>query len=539
MKQQIIIPIIGSLLMVFISRPMSAQDSFFDLGKIPEIKITFEQENWRYLLDSLRYNGEGMLDGTVEAAGTTMEKAGVRYRSGVGFTPSSKRNGLYIQLPSDVSSDQLKGYTVLDLSSAVRDPSLVREVLAYDIIRSYVPAPKANFTKVFINEDYYGLFVNIEPLDGPFWDRYGLSGKGSLFLSNPEIVEQEPEGCNVRIYGSLGEDQGTNCLQNHFDAKAGANWGALERLTQVLNSDIDKIEQVLDVDKALWMLAFNNVIANLNSYSGQYSPNYYLYQGEDGRFIPIVTNLNLAFGSFKNTGSGSDLGVRQMIQLDPLLHSDNPSMPLISRLLSNELYKKQYLSHMGTILADHFKDEAFKEKTAALQQEILSPLMEDVNKYYPTSDFLKSKEAIIGKKSRIPGLVDFMEKRANFLKMNPAFTILPPAISEVTVKKRERFSSQRVSDFEIQAKIGKFTKRVHVYYRFSDNAAFKLAEMKDNGNSSDEQPNDDIYGVKITPPSGQNSIEYYIFAENAKAVNYSPMHYTQERYTTSIQELNK
>lgn len=539
MKQQIIFPIIGSLLMVFVSGPLLAQDSFFDLGKTPEIKITFEQENWRYLLDSLRYNGEGTLAGTLEAAGATIEPAGVRYRSGVGFTPGSKRNGLYIELPTGVSNDKLKGYTALDLSSAVRDPSLVREVLAYDIIRSYVPAPKANFAKVFINEDYYGLFVNIEPLDDPFWERYGLSGKGSLFLSNPEIIEQEPDGCNVRIYGSLAEDQGIECLQNHFDADPGADWRGLESLIAVLNGDIGKIEEVLDVDKALWMLAFNNVIANLNSYSGQYSPNYYLYQGDDGRFVPIVTNLNLAFGSFKNTGSGSDLGIRQMIQLDPLLHSDNPGMPLISRLLSNDLYKKQYLNHMSTILNDHFKGDDFKEKTTALQQEILSPLMEDFNKYYPTSDFLKSKEEIIGKKSRIPGLVDFMAKRAKFLKMHPAFTILPPEISEVEVKRRERFSSKRVSDFEIQAKIGKFTKRVHLYYRFKDGESFKVAEMKDNGNSSDEQANDDVYGVKITPPADQKSIEYYIFAENAKAVNYSPAHYTKERYTASIQELNK
>ena len=205
--------------------------------------------------------------------------------------------------------------------------------------------------------------------------------------------------------------------------------------------------------------------------------------------MPIVTHLNLAFGSFKNTGSGSDLGIRQMIQLDPLLHSDNPSMPLISRLLSNDLYKKQYLSHMSTIVNDHFKGESFKEKTTALQQEILSPLMEDVNKYYPTSDFLRSKEEIIGKKSRIPGSVDFMTKRASFLKMNPAFTFRPPAIAEVEVKRRERFSSKRVSDFEIQAKIGKFTKKVHVYYRFADGDTFKMAEMKDNGSSYDEKAN--------------------------------------------------
>ena len=67
MKKQIIIPTIGSLLMLFIGSSLSAQGSLFDSEEIPEIKITFEKENWRYLLDSLRYNGEGLLSGTVEA----------------------------------------------------------------------------------------------------------------------------------------------------------------------------------------------------------------------------------------------------------------------------------------------------------------------------------------------------------------------------------------------------------------------------------------------------------------------------------------
>lgn len=539
MKRQIIIPIIGSLLMFFIIRPASAQSDFYDLGTIPEIKISFEKENWRYLLDSLRYNGEGLLEGTVAVGDEKLEGAGVRYRSGVGFTPGNKRNGLFINVGFTQSGQKLNGYSSIDLSSAIRDPSLLREVLAYDIVGSYVPTPKANFAKVFINEEYYGLFVNIEPLETPFFERNFAAKGGSYFLSNPEYIEQEPDGCNSRIYASLGLDNGVPCLKNHFDGSQGADWGALARLVETLNNDLNRIEQILDVDKTLWMLAFNNVIVNLNSYSGQYSPNYYLYMGNDGRFVPIVTQLNLAFGSFKNTGIGSDLGIRQMIQLDPLLHANNPAMPLISKLLSNELYRKQYLSHMATILNDHFKGDAFEKKATQLQQDILSPLMEDVNKYYPTSDFLKSKKEIIGKKSRIPGLVDFMSKRAQALKMNSAFTIRPPAIENVGVVKRERFSSQRVSSFQVQAKIGKFAKNVYVYYRFKEGAAFKMMAMQDDGKSADEAANDDIYGAEIAPPSSGKTIEYYIFAENAKSVNYSPAHYTKERHTASLEELNK
>jgi len=40
---------------------------------------------------------------------------------------------------------------------------------------------------------------------------------------------------------------------------------------------------VLNVDRTLWMLAFNNTIANLSSYSGQQSQNFYLYKDQYGQ----------------------------------------------------------------------------------------------------------------------------------------------------------------------------------------------------------------------------------------------------------------
>ncbi|MEZ4984856.1 MAG: hypothetical protein R2795_07440 [Saprospiraceae bacterium] len=50
--------------------------------------------------------------------GTNIDSAGVRYRDGRSFTPNGKRNGLFI----DLNGKNYQGYTVLDLSSALRDP---------------------------------------------------------------------------------------------------------------------------------------------------------------------------------------------------------------------------------------------------------------------------------------------------------------------------------------------------------------------------------------------------------------------------------
>jgi spore coat protein CotH len=49
-----------------------------------------------------------------------------------------------------------------------------------------------------------------------------------------------------------------------------------------LKNDITNIETILDVDKALWMLAFYNATVNLDSYIVQFAQNYYLYKTDKG-----------------------------------------------------------------------------------------------------------------------------------------------------------------------------------------------------------------------------------------------------------------
>lgn len=516
-----------------------AQNDFFNIDKVQQIHITFEQEDWRYLLDSLRYNGEEFLSATVRINDEELEGAGVRYRDGRAFTPAAKRNGLYLKLDLEKAGQNYQGYPELDLSDGVRDPSMLREVLAHEIAQPYLPSPRANFAKVFINEELYGVFTNVEVIGEQFLSRRFATTNGTLFAATPDYVVPAPEECRSKLYASLQLDNNASCYQHNFTAIQNPDWEALFQLAKTLKDKPEDIEKVLNVDKTLWMLAFNNVLANLSSYSGQYSPNYLLYRDERGRFVPIISGFNFAFGSYKNTGSGSDLGTIEMLQLDPMLHADDPNMPLISVLLANEAYQKQYLAHMRTIMNNHFKDDTFTKRVEALQLMILPDLAEDENKYYTLAEIEKSLTTTIGRKSKIPGLVSFMNKRISYLENHAAFRILPPAIEEVEVRQRERFSNERISDFRIRAKVDQYTNKVMVYYRFSPEEPFTAVRMMDDGGHFDEGEGDHIYGAIIEPEGGKDQLEYYIQAENAKAISYDPIDYTVSKHKISLAELNQ
>ncbi len=525
-------------LSIFSLNIASGQSDFYDVDKIQDVSINFSQSNWRYILDSLRYNGDELLSAEMNINGKVFNNAGVRYRDARSFTPGGRRNGLFVKISTTDANVTYEGVKAIDLSSALRDPSMVREVAGYEIARDYMTAPGANYARVNINGEYYGLFVNVEVVDEAFVkNRFNMDVEG-IFYSNPNTGEKESSDCQSEYFGSLRHDNNMYCFEHNFD-KISGYWSDLFDLSDALKNNPEKVKELLDVDQTLWMLAFNNVLVNLYSYSGKSSQNYYLVKDKSGRFVPVIGKLNLAFGSFKNTGVGSDLSTLDLMNLDPLLHADNVGKPLINVLLSDEDNKKLYFAHCRSILEDHLEKTKFRKRAKDLQKFIFSDLVNDRNRYYNTGDFSKSLDATIGRRSRIPGVAKLVEERVSFLKKNQNFTILPPAIGDVTLSGREQFSQKQVTDFRIQVETDRYTKAAYLYYRFDENSDFAVAEMADDGKNDDGEASDNVFGVVITPKAGQDQIEFYIKAENAKTIGFSPQNYTRELHTSSLKELNQ
>ena len=532
--------IIPSIIILYLLTSFSflgAQSSFYTTDVIQEIRIHFEQDNWPYLLDSLRYNGEELLLADVTVNGKKMEDVGVRYEEGRGFLPGRKRNSLYIGLDFIKKSQNHEGYRAFFLSNSLRDPSMVREVLGYEIARSYMPAPEANYAKVYVNDQYYGLLVNIEVIDASFTQKHFGDYTGNLFKSEPQLGENTPQDCSGENFANLRAEDRLDCYKVHFKAPESANWKALDGLAKGLKNE--NYKKLLNLDPTLWMLAFNNVMVNLDSYSGHFSDNYYLYQDQNGLFIPILGKLNFSFGSFKNTGIGSDLNLDQMATLSPLLHWDNPQKPLISELLRDELLYKIYLAHVRAIMRNHFSSGTYAERARSLQKLIEKDRLDDTDNRYTSDEFYSNLKQTVGENSKIPGLEELMDRRVEYLRKHPTMLFLPPSVVDIKVKRRERFSSKQINTFKIQTKVEQFPTSVRIYYRFNEGDVFSMAVMRDDGKHDDGTAGDEVFGVEIVPDQGQQKMQYYIMAENAKSVQFNPSNYMYDPHVADLIELNK
>ena len=529
------------LLTLSLHTKLVAQDQFFAVDQVQDVKIIFKENNWRYLLDSLRFNGEEMLPCNIVINGEKLPVvAGLRYRDGRSFTPAGRRNSLYISLNFTDSTYRWQGKSALQLSSSLRDPSMIREVIASEISAQYIPSPRANYAKVSINGDAYGFYVNLEVIDDAFFSKHFDGSTTAGYFAQSQAADSAPPGCGSRVYGSLVHENKEPCLSHNFTRLQGTSWDLLTKFTSVLTGDGKQTEQLLAVDQALWYLAINNIIVNLNSYLGAFANPYFLLVDQHQRLSLVQGDLNLAFGSYKNPGlMQSDLAIEDLARLSPLLHADNSQRPLAKQLLSNEYWRKRYLSHYRQLLTDWFTNGKFTRRATELHEFIKPFISEDPNHYYSPEEFLKSLTTTIGQRSNIPGLVAFMEARTAWLKNQSVYTILPPEISKVGEMRRQQFSSQRMEEFRIHAHTDGYARKVTLYYRFDTKEPFIALPMNDDGKHYDEGIGDGIYGAVVKPAVDQSTIQYYIEAENAAAVAFYPARYTYEWVQTNIQAINE
>jgi spore coat protein CotH len=508
----------------------SGQDSFYSSNVIRDIRVHFNVADWKQVLDSifLAEGDSGRLLGNVTIDGTILQNVGVRYKGYSSWNEDVVKNPFNIELDYRFPDRNYMGFTKLKLSNVIHDPSFVREVLAYEIARKYMPVPHAGYANLYINDTLIGLYTNVESVDKIFIGKHFSSNLDSFFKGEPDTLKY-PFGENANLGYSHGAD--SSGYIPYYKIESDYGWNDLLNLIYILNEDSTKIETVLNVDQALWMHAFNYTVMNLDSYIA-YSQNYYLYQDNNGRFNPIIWDLNMSFGSFRESdGSKNFLGVSipKMKVLDPLEHltfSISPR-PLMTNLFKNDHYRKMYLAHMRTIMKENFENGEYYQRGKELQELVNTSVMADTNKFYSYGDFLLNLDTIVGGAGsmiKYPGLRDLEEARIIYLNGYKGYRG-EPVISEITHK--PDFPHQGEGTW-FSAKIAGPT-YVCLGYRNSRTGIFSKALMYDDGNHHDGLAGDSIFGAMVSVPG--KVIQYYIYAENDSAGAFSPERAETEYYT--------
>ena len=494
-----------------------AQD-FYDVNRVRDVKIKFNTDDWSGVLDSLKRNGDQRLIAAVQIDGVTYDSVGVRYKGNSSYFNVWKHKST--KLPFNIKAHHVKkkqrfpgDVKTIKLSNVFRDPSFLREVLSYEIAGDYMASPKANFARVYVNDQYLGLYNNTESVNKEFLKENFGNSKGAFFKCDPIWTNQVPKGCSSGDKAALlyqGKD--TVCFEKNYELKSKNGWEELQKLTEILNKSPKQIEKYLNVDEVLWMLAFNNVLVNLDSYTGRLCHNYYLYQDTFGIFHPIVWDMNLSFGGFRFIGESKSLNNEELQTMSPFIHYKYEKRPLINKLLNIDLYRKVYVAHMKTILEEQFISNNYHTRGRQVQSIIDSYVRQDENKLYSYDAFRQNfDQTSDANNNKIIGIAELMKARMEYLKTHPIMKKEAPKISQVRHQKE-------AGQIQISARVEGATE-VWLAYRCHDFEPFTKVKMKDDGKSNDGASGDETFGVSLNP---SKTLQYYFIAENEKVASLSP-----------------
>lgn len=526
-------------LFFFLGTMSSAQD-LYDLESIQTIEITFAESNWDQLLDNAYAADAGyIMAQSVTINGETFDSVGVKYKGNSSYRATQIKNPWHIELDT-YKDHEYDGYTDIKLANGYNDPSFLRDVLGYQILRQYMDAPLANYANVYVNGTLIGLYSNTESVSKKFADsRFGSKENAYFDCSPPEGAGPQTNAYPNLVY--LGQD--STDYYDAYEMKSDEGWQELIDLCDTLANFLDDIERILDVDRALWMLAYDNAIVNLDSYIGAFSQNYYLYRDDYGRFLPVVWDLNESFGVFSQTGTVNLTNTASKQQMTHLLHENDASFPLVQKLLSVPRYKRMYLAHYKTILQENFDNGTYYDTGLALQAVIDEAVQADGNKFFTYNNFINNLTSDIssggpgggpggGGGNSTPGITNLMDARSDYLLGLSDFTQTEPTIADITLSNSSPLINETIS---VTASVSG-ENAVYLAYRIATYAPFSWLEMYDDGAHNDGAANDGIYGATLEITNALT--QYYIYAENDNIGKFSPQRAQHEYYTITATTTN-
>jgi CotH kinase protein/Lamin Tail Domain/Secretion system C-terminal sorting domain len=279
--------------------------TLFDNSVVHELRFYFAEENF---WDSLSHNWEENIDDSgvdvpylkanMLLDGVQLDSVGFRQKGLSSHWAASKfKKPFKVDLNEFVTGQNFDGIKKFNLHNGSCDPGMMRDFVGYNILRTAgVRAPRVSFCRLYLNDEYWGLYGIIEQIDKTFTDS-NFDNDGTL-IKNIGWTELEWEGDSIEIYQ---EDFQLKTNEDTYD------WGSFLNFMDVVNNSSDNefpavIQKVFDVDLFLHVLAVDIMTNNWDSYIDN-KRNFYLYDEPSGKqFHWIPWDYNLSMGGDFPTG---------------------------------------------------------------------------------------------------------------------------------------------------------------------------------------------------------------------------------------------
>lgn len=516
---------------------VSPTSGFYDSTTIRNVYLDFPQSNYWTLMTN-NYATRTPIAAKMTVDGIEYDSVGVGFKGNTSYMNvqgQKKSFGVEVDYVND--GQDIMGYNTLNFNNAYEDASFLREVFYLHQIRKHIPASKANFIHLYLNNADWGVYPNVQQINKDFLGEWYLSNDGANWRAyvrttggggpgggGPGGGANWGDGTTALNY--LGAD--TALYQAKYSLKSSDiddPWTKLVAVCNALNNTSAAnlptvLPNYLDIDRTLWFLASEIAFSDDDSYVYKGKMDYYAYyEPETGRLTPQEFDGNTVMKSNATTWNA-------------FYNATNANYPLLNKILAVPMWRQRYLSHMRAIIEDELNTTQCNTILDNYKAQIDALVNSDPKKLYTYANFT----------SEVTVLKNFINSRRNSLLANTEVAQVAPVISSVTYTNN---SSQQwtaplpgeTANVQATATHGSGINAMHLFYATGLVGNFTSVNMFDDGAHNDGAANDGTYGATIPGQVAGTWVRFYVeaVANNASlSVSYSPKGAEHDVYVYQI-----
>jgi hypothetical protein len=352
-------------------RPADAQTSadLFDPGTLQEIRLFINSKDLALLRG--RYQENLRFPADLEWRNLRVRNVSLRSR---GFgSRSGTKLGLLVEFDHYKTSQRFVGLSSLVLKNQTQDKSMIRERLAMAVFaRMGLPASRESFGKVYINNEYQGLYGIVENIDASYLTRVFGDSRGFLYEYRWLTYYYATYlGDDLAAYKPVFEPR-TRVLEADTTL-----YSPFRDLFREVNGPDDavwreRVEQYLDLNYLVTYIAIENFMSEWDGFAGNYGMNNFFVHRPEG-----TTKLQILPWD------------RDSAMLDPnsSIFFHNDENVLVRLALSFSDLREQYLTVLENCARSVIEDDWFERQAADTSAFITDAAHEDARKPYTNEEF--------------------------------------------------------------------------------------------------------------------------------------------------------
>jgi spore coat protein H len=367
-------------------------------SKLPIYEIQMKPEDLEMMDSDPR--GEELYPATFRANGVVYENVKIRYRGQWARTWPKKPLKIFFN-----EEKLFEGQKRLNLNSSFRDPSFIRESVAYHIYRKAgVPASQSQLARVHLNGEFRGLYVQVEQPDKAFAKRNDLKG-ATIIKANSKMKEADE-----RVFPSVDH------YRMHYEQETQKDEDAipvlkafceeLERTPNVL----EFFEKHVDLEQFVNYLAASALCQNWDGYNKNH---FLVYDaGDSKKWFVLPWDLDRAMGDHWDWSFGrADLPIQLGTEAMPGVTGWNR---MIDRFFSHPELGARLAARLEELLAKEFTSEKLDPVIDAMQASIAPEAALDYRRWpNPGSPWWRDDKA--GLEKSVKTVKQFIRDRRAFL----------------------------------------------------------------------------------------------------------------------------